>query len=44
MANFAKEAIISVPAGEVPVWVKDNRIAAYTQCILATMVIYDASE
>ena len=44
MANLTQNAVVPLPADEVPGWVKNFRIETYTQTVLATMVTYDASE
>ena len=44
MANFTQDTVIPIPANEVPTLVKSYQIGIYTETVLATMVIYDASE
>ena len=44
MANFTQDTAVTIPADEVPAWVKAQQVGIYTGVVLVTMVIYDASE
>ena len=44
MANLTQDTIVSIPADEVPLWVKGDQVGIYANAVLATMITYDASE
>ena len=44
MANFTQDTSVQLPVDEVSTYVKEYRIEAYSQIVLATVVTYDASE
>ena len=44
MANFTQDTAVTIPADEVPAWVKSYQVGTYAGVVLATMVAYDASE
>lgn len=39
-----REAIVSLPALDVPAWVRSNQTGIYLGVVLATIVIYDAGK
>ena len=41
-ALFTRDASISVTPEDVPVWVQETQIKIYLQCVLLTLLVYDA--
>ena len=44
MANFSRDIVVPISADDMLAWAKSNRVAIYTETVLATMVTYDTSE